>query len=76
MSQPEDASTVVDPVALANQLFERHYARCFWHLRRDRPITRETIPLVVNGLRTNGGRQEFLDAARLEKLASADRSCR
>ncbi|MGL4551310.1 MAG: hypothetical protein ACRC33_08985 [Gemmataceae bacterium] len=74
MSQPADGPDAEDPVELANRLYREYHSRCFWHQRDDVPITRETIPLVLKGLRTNGGRRAFLEAARLERLA-ADEPC-
>jgi len=49
----------------ARRIFKRFYAQCFWYMRPDLNITRETIPVLVRGLRQNGGRQGFLLAAKL-----------
>ncbi len=45
----------------AQQIFFSHYARCFWHLRRDLEITLATMPMIQHGLRKYGG----LEGARL-----------
>jgi hypothetical protein len=49
----------------ARRIFKRFYAQCFWYMRPDLNITRENIPVLVRGLRQNGGRQGFLLAAKL-----------
>lgn len=67
MSLPE-RGPAVDPVARATQLFDENYLRCFWHMRRDLAFTRESIYLVLKGLRSEGGRQQWLDAASLEAM--------
>jgi hypothetical protein len=50
---------------LANRLYREYYARCFWHSPRDLVVTEELIPLVVKGLRQNGGWRGFILSARL-----------
>jgi hypothetical protein len=51
---------------LANQFFREYHTRCFWHSPREAVITEETIPFVVKGLRTYGGRRGFLLASKLQ----------
>jgi hypothetical protein len=51
----------------ARKLFEKHYARCFWHMKPDLIVTEEMIPLIVKGLRAHGDREGFLAAAELLK---------
>jgi hypothetical protein len=53
---------------LAARLFREYYSSCFWHYRPDLPISQDTIPLVIQGLRHHGGRQRLLAAARLTSL--------
>jgi hypothetical protein len=55
---------------LANRLFREFYASCFWHHRPDLVITEDLIPLVVQGLRSHGGRKGLLAAARLTSLGA------
>jgi hypothetical protein len=55
-----------DAVALARHLFHRYRARCFWHWRPDVVVGADDIAAILHGLRTNGDRQAWLDAARLE----------
>jgi hypothetical protein len=61
-------------VALAQQLYERYYALCFWHMKPDLQITEAFVPLVIKGLRANGGREGFIAAARLAEMR--DDGCR
>jgi hypothetical protein len=44
-------------MALAQRLFEEHYAQCFWYLRRDLKVTPENLELIARGLRNHGGRE-------------------
>lgn len=50
---------------LANRLFREHYADCFWYMKPDLVVTEAHLPTIIEGLRSYGGRQEFLQAARL-----------
>lgn len=52
-------------VALAQQLFEEYYTRCFWYMSPQARIGTDTVPLIAKGLRTYGGRSGFLAAAAL-----------
>lgn len=56
-----------EKVALAQHLFRDFYAACFWHLRPDLVITEATIPILIKGLRTNGGLAALRAAAQLEE---------
>jgi hypothetical protein len=49
----------------AQQLFNKFYAQCFWHLRSDLEVTEALLPLVAEGLRRHGGREGFLEAKQL-----------
>ncbi len=51
---------------LANQLFREFQTRCFWHAPRDLVVTEESIPFVVKGLRTHGGRRGFMLAEKFQ----------
>jgi hypothetical protein len=51
---------------LAQRVFEEFYVACFWHVRRDLVVSEATVPLIVKGLRLNGGRRAMLAAAELE----------
>ena len=49
----------------ARWAFRRFHGQCFWYLRADLEITLADLPLVVDGLRKNGGHSGFLLAAKL-----------
>lgn len=49
----------------ARRAFRRFHAQCFWYLREDMPVTEDTIPEIVRGLRQNGGREGYLLAEKL-----------
>jgi hypothetical protein len=59
-----------EAVPLANQLFREFHAQCFWHSPRDLVITVDLISFVVKGLRTYGGRNGFMQAAKLQASQS------
>jgi hypothetical protein len=61
---------------LAKSLFRKYYSQCFWHYRPDLSITEAQIPLVVQGLRMNGGREGLLAAARLTAPEAPPDVCR
>ena len=61
---PEDARDMVR-VREARRAFRKFHAQCFWYLRDDMPITKETLPEIVRGLRKNGGREGYLLAEKL-----------
>jgi hypothetical protein len=50
---------------LARWAFREFYARCFWSYREDMEITEEKIPLIIRGLREEGGRAGYRLAAEL-----------
>ena len=50
---------------LAQSLFREFHARCFWHMKPDLIVTAATLPLIIKGLRTHGGRRGVLAAAKL-----------
>ena len=60
----EEARDMVH-VREARRAFRRFHARCFWHLREDMKVGLEDIPEIVRGLRTHGGHEGFLLAAKL-----------
>ena len=49
----------------ARRAFRRFHAQCFWYLRVDLEITLADLPMIVDGLRKNGGHSGFLLAAKL-----------
>ena len=61
---------------LANRLFREFYSSCFWHHRPDLLITEENIPLVIQGLRSHGGKKGLLAAAQLLSLGASSDACR
>ena len=52
----------------AKRVFREYHAQCFWHWKSDATITEETIPSLIKGLCTHGGRDGLLAAARLQEL--------
>jgi hypothetical protein len=60
----EDAKKMVR-IREARRIFRKFHAQCFWYMRPDLDVTLEDIPVLVRGLRQNGGRQGFIIAARL-----------
>lgn len=52
-------------LALAREAFRLFRTRCFWFLRPDLEVTAAHLPLIVRGLRLNGGHAGVLMAARL-----------
>jgi hypothetical protein len=61
----EKPLTAEERVALAQRLFNEYYIQCFWHMKPDLVVTEATIPSIVSGLRDNGDRRTFLEAAKL-----------
>ena len=61
---------------LANRLFREFYSSCFWHHRPDLLITEESIPLVIKGLRSHGGKKGLLAADQLLSLGASADACR
>jgi hypothetical protein len=62
-------------IELARRLYREFYAACFWHLNPDLVVSEETIPIILRGLRTYGGRRGFLAAAQLEESEVASDEC-
>jgi hypothetical protein len=60
-------ATAPDKVELARRLYKEFYVRCFWHMDANLDVQEATIPLIVKGLKTHGGRRGLLAAAELEK---------
>lgn len=52
-------------LALAREALEKYRASCFWYLRDDLEVTEETLPTIIDGLRSYGDRAAFQLAARL-----------
>ena len=50
---------------LARRAFKQFYAQCFWSYREDMEITEEKIPLIIRGLRAEGGLAGYRMAAEL-----------
>jgi hypothetical protein len=63
-------------IELARRLYREFYAACFWHLKPDLVVTEDMIPIIVQGLRTHGGRRGFLAAAQLEAPEAPSYECR
>ena len=49
----------------ARRAFRRFRGQCFWYLRPDLEITLADLPMIVDGLRKNGGHSGVLLAAKL-----------
>jgi len=49
----------------AQSLYRRFYTQCFWHMKPDLKIALSDIPKIVEGLRKFGGREGFIEAAKL-----------
>ncbi|MDX2192168.1 MAG: hypothetical protein NW201_02360 [Gemmatimonadales bacterium] len=56
----------------ARRLFREHHVTCFWWARPDLVIRADDVPWVADALRKHGGRHEWRDAAKLERLLAAD----
>lgn len=54
-----------EQLELAREAFLQFRTRCFWFLRADLEVTPADLPLIIRGLRLNGGRAGFAVAARL-----------
>ena len=52
-------------VRMARRAFRRFHAQCFWYLRADLEITHAEVPVIVDGLKKNGGRAGYRIAAQL-----------
>jgi len=54
-----------DILALAREALAAYRTSCFWSLSPDFAVTRETLPIIISGLRQHGDRRAFQLAARL-----------
>ena len=52
----------------AQEIYRQFHAQCFWHLKTDLRITPQLLPIIIEGLKKNGGRRGFSLAAELEQL--------
>lgn len=50
---------------LARDLYREFYSQCFWHCPEELDLTDDHIPMVVEGLRTYGGRRGFVLSGKL-----------
>ena len=64
---PEDTAPHETRLDRARRLYRDYFTMCFWHWRRDLEIGETDIPAIIKGLRTNGDRQAFVEAGRLER---------
>ncbi len=49
----------------AQELFEKYYEQCFWHMKPDLIVTEVDLPQIIKGLKTYGGRTGYIEAAEL-----------
>lgn len=49
----------------AQEIFKQFYAQCFWHYRKDLKVTKENLPLILDGLKKHGGTKGMLLAEEL-----------
>lgn len=54
-----------DRLFLAQELYEKYYAQCFWHMKPNLIITEGLIAGIVEGLKKYGGREGFMEAQKL-----------
>ena len=64
-TSPSAATDRQRRLELARRAFKEFYARCFWSYREDMEITEEKIPLIIRGLREEGGLAGYRVAAEL-----------
>jgi hypothetical protein len=57
--------SVKDKLELANRLYREYHTRCFWHMKPDLVVSEAILPAIILGLRTHGGKEGALAAARL-----------
>lgn len=62
---PAAPMSKLEKLELANRLFREYHTQCFWHMKPDLLVTEATLPSIIQGLRTHGGRKGALAAARL-----------
>jgi len=61
----QSSSGKITVLERAQELFEKYFEQCFWHMRRDLIITENNLPQIIKGLRTFGGRNGFMEAQEL-----------
>ena len=61
----EEAPNILKVVRLGQELFEKFYSKCFWHMRPDLIVTENNLSAIIQGLKLHGGREGFLEAERL-----------
>jgi len=61
----QSESISAERLALAREAFLQFRTQCFWFLRPDLELTPAHLPLIVRGLRLNGGHAGVAMAARL-----------
>ncbi len=61
-ASPKETDSVLER---AQQLFEKYYEQCFWHMKRDLIITATDLPQIIKGLKTYGGRIGYMEASKL-----------
>ncbi len=49
------------------ELYQKYYTQCFWHLKPDLEITPQNLYLVIEGLKKFGGREGLLIAQQLKE---------
>jgi len=49
----------------AQELFEKYYEQCFWHMKPDLIITEVDLPQIIKGLKTYGGKLGYMEASEL-----------
>ena len=49
----------------AQQLFDKYYTQCFWHMKKHFEIKTEHFPLIIEGLKKYGGRDGYLESRKL-----------
>jgi len=49
----------------AQELYEKYYEQCFWYMKPDLIVTQKDLPQIIKGLKTYGGRDGYLEAAKL-----------
>ena len=64
-SGKEESLPIEERIRLGQIFFERFYAQCFWHLKRDLRVTESLLPQIAAGLRRHGGREGFFEAKKL-----------
>ena len=61
----DDNLPLAEKLATASEALDRYRERCFWFLPDRFEVTRETLPTIIKGLRSDGDRAAFLIAAQL-----------